>query len=238
MVRYIAIIAILALAFHAGCKPAHPAKVYADPTFDPNKVSVVLVAPFASSIPQGVDMNRQSERIMNKALADLLTQRNDYRFVSPDQFQAAVVRAGLGEKWSAFKERWMSSHVVDTAFLTELKVALNVEVLLLPYVYLWHKDEADYRESATSSATQVGATLALLEMSTGRILWEASDENYRESVRSENREVISSGGVDRRIAGVSETGRDAFAAPPYEEVAQIVLEVLVDALPRRVAVAR
>ena len=35
MVRYIAIIAILAFAFHAGCKPAHPAKVYADPTFDP-----------------------------------------------------------------------------------------------------------------------------------------------------------------------------------------------------------
>ena len=50
-------------------------------------------------------------------------------------------------------------------------------------LYLWNKDEADYRESATSSVTQVGATLALVEMGTGKILWEASDENFREAIR-------------------------------------------------------
>lgn len=238
MMRYIAIVALLALVPVAGCKPAHPSKIYSDPSFEPNAVSSVLVAPFASSIPRGEDPNRQSERIMNKSMSDLLAARDDYRFLSPDQFRSAVTRAGLDEAWASFKEGWMSRHVIDKEFLARLKVSLGAEVLLLPHVYLWNKDEADYRESATSSVTQVGATLALVEMGTGKILWEASDENFREAIRSENREVISSGGIDRRVSGVSGTGRDVYAAPPYEEVAQIVLEVLVDALPRRVTTVR
>lgn len=238
MVRHLAISALLAVVIHAGCKPAHPSKVVSDPSFEPNKVSAVLIAPFASSVPKGEDPDRQSERIMNKALSGLLSERGDYRFLSSDQFQTAVTRAGLGDRWTSFKEGWMSKRAVDKEFLTQLKTALNVDVLLLPHVYLWHKDEADYRETATSSVTQVGATLALLDLGTGTILWEASDENFREAVRSENRDVISTGGIDRRVAGVSGTGRDVYSAPPFEEVAQIVLEVLVDALPRRVGSTR
>jgi hypothetical protein len=174
----------LAVVIHAGCKPAHPAKVVSDPSFEPNKISAVLIAPFASSVPKGEDPDRQSERIMNKALSGLLSERGDYRFLSSDQFQTAVARAGLGDRWTSFKEGWTSKRTVDKEFLTQLKTALNVDVLLLPHVYLWHKDEADYRETATSSVTQVGATLVLLELGTGTMLWAARDENCREAVRS------------------------------------------------------
>jgi hypothetical protein len=238
MKRYIAIVALSAVVAHAGCKPAHPSKIVADPSFEPNRISAILIAPFVSSVPRGEDPDRQSERIMNRTLAGLLAERSDYRFLSQDQFQAAVARAGLGDHWASFSQDWMSRRTVDKEFLAQLKVALNVDVLMLPHVFLWNKDEADYRESAASSATQVGATLALFETTTGTILWEASDQNYRESVRSESRGVISGGGIDRRVAGVSGTGRDAYAAPPYEEVAQIVLEALVGALPPRSGSAR
>lgn len=238
MMRYIAILAAFAVAANAGCKAAHPSKVTADPSFEPNRINAILIAPFISSVPRGEDTERQSERIMNKTLADLLAARSDYRFLSPDQFNTALSRAGLGERWTAFKEGWISKRAVDEEFLAQLRTALAVDVMMLPHVYLWHKDEADYREAATSSVTQIGATLALLEMSTGKILWEASDENYREAVRSESRGVISGGGIDRRVAGVSGTGRDAYAAPPYEEVAQVVLEALVNALPQRVGSSR
>ena len=83
--------------------------------------------------------------------------------------------------------------------------------------------------------SQVGITLTLVEMSSGKILWEASDENYREAVRSEDRNVVTSGGIDRRVGGVTSTGKDMYAAPPYEEVATVVLQALVGALPPRAA---
>jgi hypothetical protein len=120
-------------------------------------------------------------------------------------------------------------------FVKELRVALPASVLLVPDVYLWHKDEADYREAATNSVTQVGASLTLIDMKTGKVLWDASDENYREAVRSENRNVVTSGGIDRRVGGVTDTGKDMYAAPPYEEVAMVVLQSLVAALPPRAA---
>lgn len=233
MLRYMAIGALACLVAFSGCKPAHPSKIVQDPSFEPARVSAILVAPFVSSIPEGEDPQRQSERIMNKTLADYLSQRDDYRFVSSDQFQAALFRANLGNRWATFKEQWITKHAVDREFLQQLKTALNVDVLLLPHVYLWAKDEADYREEATASATQVGASIALLDMGSGTILWEADDQNYREAVRSEDREVVSGGGIDRRVEGRSGTGRDAYAAPPFEEVAQIVLEVLVGSLPQR-----
>ena len=234
MKRFIAMSMLLCLIW-GGCKAAHPGKVVQDPAFEPNKVSGILVAPFVSSIIEGEDPQRMSERIMNKTLAELLTERSDYKFISPDQFQGAVARAGLGEKYAAFKERWVTKHVVDAEFVRQLKVALTADVLLLPQVYLWHKDEADYRESATNSVTQVGATLTLIEMASGKILWEASDENFREAVRSEDRNVVRSGGIDRRVGGVTGTGKDMYAAPPYDEVALVVLQSLVGALPPRAA---
>jgi hypothetical protein len=228
-------VAFVLLACSIGCKPAHPSKVVMDPSFEPNKVSGILLAPVISSIVEGEDPQRQSEWIFNRTLAELLTERGDYRFISSEQFQGAVARGALGEKYVAFKERWGRKHELDAEFLRELKLELNVETLLIPHVYLWHKDEADYREGATSSVTQVGATLTLVEMGSGTILWEASDENYKEAVRSEDRSVITSGGIDRRVGGVTGTGKDMYAAPPFEDVAMTVIQSLVGALPPRAA---
>jgi hypothetical protein len=126
-------------------------------------------------------------------------------------------------------------HEVDKTFLRDLQQNLNVQMVLVPYVYLWHKDEADYRESATASATQVGAMLTLIDMGSGKILWEGTDENYKEAVRSEDRSVITTGGVDRKVAGVTATGKDMYAAPPFEDVAMLVLQAIVGALPPRTA---
>ncbi|MGD1047890.1 MAG: hypothetical protein ABR899_03970 [Candidatus Krumholzibacteriaceae bacterium] len=228
-------VSALVLLVCIGCKPAHPSKVFADPSFEPNKVSGILLAPFISTVVEGEDPQRQSERVMNKTLAELLTERADYKFISADQFQGAVARGALGEEYAAFKEAFAAKHAIDKDFLKKLKIQLNVETLLIPQVYLWHKDEADYREAAATSVTQVGASLTLIDMGSGTILWESSDENYKEAVRSENRDVISEGASDRRISGVTETGKDMYAAPAFEDVANLVLQSLVGALPPRAA---
>lgn len=223
------------LVLLAGCRPPHPSTIKSDPTFDPNAVSGILIVPFISSIVEGEDPQRQAERIMNRTLAELLSERGDYKFVSSEQFQGAVMRGKLGESYAAFKDLWATKHEVDKEFLRELKVSLNIEMVLVPQVYLWHKDEADYREEATSSVTQVGATLTLIDMSSGKIVWESSDENFKEAVRSEDRSVVSTYGVDRRVGGVTGTGRDQYGAPPFDDVAMLVLQSIVGALPARAA---
>jgi hypothetical protein len=233
--KKLAVFSAVMLVLFAGCKPPHPSAIKSDPAFDPNAVSGILIAPFISSIVEGEDPQRQAERTMNRILAELLSERADYKFVSSEQFQAAVMRGKLGEKYAAFKELWATKHEVDKEFLRELKLTLNVEMLLVPQVYLWHKDEADYREAATSSATQVGATLTLIDMGSGKIVWEAGDENYKEAVRSEDRSVVATGGVDRRVGGVTGTGRDQYGAPPFEDVGILVLESIIGALPPRAA---
>lgn len=179
-------------------------------------------------------MERDSERIMDQTLRTLLAERGDYVFLTPTQFKGAVNAARAAEEYERFKKTWMLEHEADVEFLRKIKQSLDVDLVMIPLVYLWYKDEADYREAGTASTTQVGATLSLVDPSTGAVLWEATDENYKEAVRTEgNREQVSSGGISRRVAGVTETGRDMYAAPPFEDVAFMVLESLVGAIPEK-----
>jgi PBP1b-binding outer membrane lipoprotein LpoB len=232
MKKLIVLPALLCLLW-AGCKPAHPARIAMDPSFEPNKVNAVLVTPTISSIGEGEDPKRESESIVNASLLELLEQRTDYKFVSPEQFKMAVAKGKLGTDWAAFKESWASRHQMNKEFFQKLHLELATDAVLVPLVTLWNKDEADYREASTSSVTQVGITLTLIDPTTGTILWEGADQNYKEAVRSEDRTTVQQAGLDRRIQGKTELGRDMYAAPPYEDVASLVLKALVDALPRR-----
>ncbi len=226
----------LFLLMLVGCKASHPSKIVVDPSFNPNEIVDILVVPFISSIGEGEDPKRFSETIMNKVLWERLSERDDYKFLSPQQFSYAMNRAGLSGRFGEFKEKWIKNHTIDLKFLEGIRRVINAQTMLIPHVYLWHKDEADYREASAVSTTQVGATLSLVDMKTGKILWEATDENYKEAVRSEMRSVVSSGGYVRRIEGVSVTGQDVYSAPPYGDVAVLVLESIVEALPRKGAI--
>lgn len=234
MKRYRVAVILLSVIVLSGCKPQHPSKVTFDPQFDANQLGSILIAPFVSSVVEGQDPDRDSERIMNNVLMELISERTDHKFLSPEYFKLAVKKVGLEGKYEAFKNDWITKHEVDKAFLLGLKGELEISAILIPHVYLWIKDEADYREAGTASSTSIGATLTLVDFETGTVIWEATDENYKEAVRTEgNREQVTTGGLTRRVSGVTATGRDMYAAPPYEDVALLVMQALVDALPER-----
>ncbi len=230
-----ALIAIaLAVFVFQGCKSQHPVSVEMDPEFKPGEYATVLVVPTISTITRGEDPKRESERIPNRILWELLSERYDYKFLSAEQFKMAVAKAGVSDRLEEFENKWSRDHVVDADFCRAIKAQLNVDLLLVPVVYLWYKDETDYRESSAASATQVGMSLSLINPDNGKVPWEASDENYKESVRSEgNRVQASTAGIDRRISGTSVSGADIYAAPPFDDVALLVLESLVGAIPER-----
>ena len=234
MRRTVVVLLSISLLLLAGCKPKHPARVVVDPGFDINAVEGILVVPTISSVTEGEDPQRESVRVVDKALRDMLAERDDLIVVAGERLRMALRRHGLDDAWKGFEKRWADEHTADVDLLNRIEADLNVDLILVPHVYLWFKDEADYRESGTASSTQVGVTLSLVDPSTGEIAWEATDENYRESVRTEGgRVTASSGGWDRRVEGRTATGRDMYAAPPFDGVALLVIEVLVDAIPRR-----
>jgi len=234
MKQIVAAVVILSLFALAGCKPQHPSKVTADPEFDANRLGSVLIAPVVSSVSEGEDPQRESERVMNRMLLELISERTDHKFLSPEHFKLAVRKEGLEEAYERFKHDWITKHEADPAFLLRIKGELDISAILIPHVYLWNKDEADYREEGTASSTSVGATLTLVDFESGKIVWEAMDENYKEAVRTEgNRVQVDGGGFVRRVSGVTSTGRDMYSAPPFDDVALLVLRVLIDAIPQR-----
>jgi len=233
--KYLTIFLIAVVAFGmAGCKSQHPASVTVEPDFNPGEYATVLVVPAISTITRGEDPNRESERIPNRILWELVTERYDYKFLSAEQFRMIIAKADLSERLTEFEIKWSREHVVDLDLCRAVKKELDVDLLLVPVVYLWHKDETDYREAAAASATQVGMTLSLIDPDNGHVVWEATDENVKESVRSEGDRVQSStAGIDRRISGTSVSGGDIYAAPPFDDVTIMVLQALVDAIPER-----
>lgn len=217
-----------------GCKSQHPASITVEPDFNPGEHATILVLPTISMITKGEDPRRDSERIPNRIIWEFVSERYDYKFLSPEQFRMVIAKTNFGDRLDEFKNKWSRDHVVDLDLCRTVKSELNVDLMLVPVVYLWHKDEVDYREAGAASATQVGMTLSLIDPDNGMVVWEATDENYKESVRSEGDRIQSStAGIDRRISGTSISGSDIYAAPPFDDVAVLVLEALVGAIPER-----
>ena len=218
----------------AGCKSQHPASVKVEPDFNPGEHSTILVVPTISMITRGEDPKRESERITNRILWEFVSERYDYRFLSPEQFRMVIAKGDLEDRCEEFENKWSRDHEVDLDLCRAIKSELNVDLMLVPVVYLWHKDETDYREASAASVTQVGMSLSLIDPHNGMVVWEATDENYKESVRSEGDRIqASSGGIDRRVSGTSISGSDIYAAPPFDDVTVLVLEALVGAIPER-----
>lgn len=190
----------------------------------------IAVFPFASAISQTRDPDGEAPRMMNELFLGELDTRNDYSFTSPSSLTYALRSAGLEDQASEFVDEWRKHKEVDQEFLNHLGSALQVDAVLIGVVESWQKDEVDVRENATP-ATYVGATITILSVADGKILFQASDENVLEGQRSENRDetLIRSG-----AGGLyNDPGARVYAAPEYEEVAVLVARALVSSIPRR-----
>ncbi|MDH3197043.1 MAG: hypothetical protein OEO21_02260, partial [Candidatus Krumholzibacteria bacterium] len=155
----------------------------------------------------------------------------DYHFVSPSLVRSAVEMSGLQTEFETFASTYPRSDKPDARFLADLANALQCDAFLVPVVDLWQKDEADYRENA-SSATYVGATLTVLDgrERPGAVLFRSVDEDYLEGVRTEtaDRTIVRSAGIVR-----ADEGEKLYRAPEFEAVAIKVAETLAGSLPAR-----
>jgi hypothetical protein len=125
---------------------------------------------------------------------------------------------------------WRQKREVNKEFLAKLGRSLQVEGVLIGVVELWQQDEVDPRETA-AAASYVGATVTIFDVTDGKVLFEASDEDMLEGVRNEDRDsqIIRSG--TGQI--YSDPTGAVYKAPPLDEVAVKVAQALARSIPTR-----
>jgi hypothetical protein len=213
-----------------GCGKKHPVKLYVDPSIKEGSIEKIAVFPFASSLHHTDDPDKVAPQTMDQLFREELDTRRDYKFMSPSSVTYALQGEGMAGHAEIFVDDWRKFQRADKGFLTRLSQALQVDAVLIGVVDLWQQDEADYREN-TSSTTYVGATVTILSTSDGSILFQASDEDYLESARTETTDRT----VSRTAAGSvrRDPGAKVYKAPEPKEVAIKVVKALVSSLPVR-----
>jgi len=227
MKRALLFAALAVLVLAVGCKKKHPGRVVIDPTMTDGSISRIAVFPFASSLHSADDPGGEAPKTMDNLFRLELDNRDDWVFMAPTSVQYALQTERMEEAAARFVETWRTTKTVDMDFLTAADAAFQVDGIMIGVVDLWQKDEIDVAESSAAT-THVGATVTIIGMD-GTILFDASDEDFLEGVRSEERTVIRSGSGQV----FSDPGSSLYKAPAYEEVALKVVKALVYSIPSR-----
>lgn len=213
-----------------GCQKKHPVNVRVAPAMKAGKVTTIAIFPFTSAVHETDDPDNVAPRTVEKLLFEQLASRQDYKFVSPSSVGYAAEKQGLTARQEEFLKQWPKSRTPDTEFFSSLAEALKCDAFLVGTVDLWQKDEVDYQENASPS-TYVGATITILDVNTGEILFQATDEDYLEGMRTEtgDRQLVT--GATGNV--YKDMGEKLFKAPAFEDVALKVAKALASSLPRR-----
>lgn len=215
------------LVLAAGCRKKHPGRIQIDPTMTDGTIERIAVFPFATSLHKADDPDGRAPRTMDQLFRLELDNRNDWVFMAPTSVLYTLRTEGLESEGNRFVEIWRTTRTIDPDLLSMLDKALQVDAIMIGVVDLWQKDEIDVRETS-AAMTYVGATVTIIGMD-GTILFDASDEDFLEGIRSEERTVIRSGSGQV----FSDPGSSLYKAPDYEEVAIKVVKALVYSIPVR-----
>jgi len=228
MRKYIPLLLVVAL--FAGCQKKHPVKVDIDPAMSQGTVEQIAVLPFASSLHSTDDPDGVAPRMMDQLFRQALDAREDYKFLSPESVAYAVSGGGMTEQAEQFVDAWRKDKQIDQPFLEKLSGVTKADALLIGVVDLWQKDEVDYRDTS-APATYVGATITIIRINDGKVLFEAIDEDFLEGAYNE----ADTRGARTSASGAVQDDRasNIYQAPEFEEVAIKVANALALSIPRR-----
>ncbi len=226
---WVAVVSLIGLLAGCGGK-SHPVKVFVDPTFQSGSVEKIAVLPFSSALNPTADPNGLAPRTFDQLFQTELAQRTDYMWSSPTSVEYALDKEGLLEDSHRFVDDWRKKRQANADFLTRLGQSLQVDAVLIGVVETWQKDEVDVREN-TAPASYAGATVTIFSVADGHVLFEASDEDMIEGMRSEGRntQVVRSGSGQI----YSDPAGEMYKAPPLDEVAVKVARSLATSIPTR-----
>ncbi len=224
------VLVLVVASIFPACQKKHPVKVRVSPEMKKGEVASIAIFPFTSAVGQSDDPDNRAPRVFEKFFFEDLSARTDYKFITPRTVSYAAEREGVTKRQEEFLRKWPTSQEPDMEFLKSISGVLKCDAFLIGTIDLWQKDEADYQENA-AGATYVGATITVIDAATGKTLFQASDEDYLESIGTET-------GDRRLVVGKSgnvykDFGERMYKAPPFEDVVVKVAKALASSLPPR-----
>jgi len=212
------------------CQKQHPIKVEIAPNMKEGKISTIAIFPFTSAVHQTDDPDNIAAKTVEKFFFQQLDLRQDYKFVTPSTVSYAATQQDLSERQEQFLKEWPKTRNPDLEFFSALAEVIKCDGFMIGTVDVWQKDEVDYQENASPS-TYVGATIVILDVKTGEVIFLASDENYLEGLRSEtaDRQLVVGGSGNL----YKDMGERMYKAPPFDDVTLKVAKALASSLPRR-----
>jgi hypothetical protein len=228
---YWVVFGVVSVALFAGCgTKTHPVKLFVDESFSKGAIEKIAVFPFSSALNAASDPNRLAPTTFDQLFRTELDQRKDYKWIAPGSVEYVLNQEGLGTDAARFVDDWRKKREVDKEFLATIGKALQVDGVLIGVVDVWQQDEVDPRES-TAPASYAGATVTVFDVKDGKVLFEATDEDRLEGVRSEGRnaQIVRSGSGQI----YSDPTGAVYKAPPLDEVAIKVAQALARSIPTR-----
>lgn len=228
-------VAFLSLAL-LGCKATTPIAtstgpdaVFMAPMYPALKLESLAYLGAAAMVPDPVGVP-----VVDQLLRSYL-QGGQQKFLVIDEASARARATSAGAEATLDKaiRNWKNDHTVDPFVLKELGAKISVDGFVFGDLSHWREERVDWT-SEGNSFTEVGVSISIYDAKNGILAWKGEKMEHRESQHYRHGTgigsgVYSSGGVER-----TERSDKIVPAPPKpEEVAETVVQQLIEGLPDR-----
>jgi hypothetical protein len=216
----------------------HPLTNELDDSFRSLEIKTIAALPLYSDISDSDDPEHVAPAMVESKFYSALNAGSGFNFFPASEVGRTIEAKKMTKQMQSFYRKFTSDQEdIDAKFIQAVATELHTDAVAATVLDLWQQQPVDVTETG-SARTTVGLMVALFDGKTGKRVYLARDENYKEAVRhtgqnlnneAENR--AARGQMDRSNVRVA-TG--VYAPPPFEEVVELVSKSIVEAFPKRV----
>ena len=224
--RFVTVLAVLALFIGAGCRGANrgseAARVATDVAANIDDYHIESIAILGYSNTTGV---KEANEMADFVTAALL-QSGKYRFDIAEDFERHLNVLDMGDDHARIMSTWLKKQKVDEAVIQRVLKATGHDAILAMEITKWQEVKLQATQEGTSD-TSVGIRLNLYAAD-GTLLWKASDLKTAHSV-----EYLPAFNIKATQSGQARTTSEHAVPdpPPIKKVAIEVAQNIVAQMP-------
>ncbi len=219
-----------------GCKATSPTTVHAGPDavfmapmYQSLKLESLVYLGMAAMVPDPVGVPAVDQLLRS------YLQGGQQKFLVIDETSARARASKAGAEANLDKaiKTWRNQHSVDPFVLKDLGQKLAVDGFIFGDLTNWREERVDWTSEGTSF-TEVGVSISIYDSKNGILAWKGDKMEHRESQHYRHGTGIGTGVYNS--GGIERTERSDKIVPPPpkpEEVAETVVQQLVEGLPDR-----
>jgi hypothetical protein len=234
----LAAVCLLAIAGSA-LAGQHPQTNELAKDFTAKHITTIAAVPFASDIAEDEDPDKIAASMLEgKFYQALAAGGGGYTLLPAPEVGRVIEEQKQTDAMKKFYKHWINDQEeVDEDFIKNVAHHLKTDAVVVGAVDVWHQAPVDISESGTAR-TSVGLLIGMFDGATGKLLWIGRDENFQEALRYTPNDPGTSLGHNQQRGAMERTNlrvaTGVYAPPDFPIVADIVVQSLVGAFPKRI----